>query len=161
MKILTKYPVYVNKKQIASGDFSNMSDTLPTDAFSYLDYSNGDGDAKTAAITAGIGAAAGVGTALLNRQKAPLTEVEMKCGKMPKVGKKRKQEWRNCASNVQPTIDASASRLAPPTFVPSVIPPPEPPKSNKNLIIGVSVVAVLVVAGYLLYKNTGTKTATK
>jgi hypothetical protein len=158
MKILTKYPVYLNKKKIASDDFSNMSDTLPTDPFSYLDYSNNDG--KAAAITAGIGAAAGIGTALLNKPKAPLTDIEMKCGKMPKVGRKRKQNWRDCAAKYQTPAGADVSRLAAPTFVPPVLPPTPPAddKKNRNIIIGVSIAAVVLVGGFLLYSKYG-KTA--
>jgi hypothetical protein len=161
MKVLTKYPVYINKKKISNADFYyNADDTLPTDPFSYADdYSNNDG--KAAAITAGIGAAATLGAALAARQKAPLSEAENKCGKRPKIGKKRKQRWQDCADKFNQ--QSESGRMMNPALMnpaPPVVtlPPPPPPKKNTMLYVGLGVVALAVV-GYFVYKSR-TKTAT-
>lgn len=157
MKVLTKYPVYINKKKISNADFYyNADDTLPTDAFSYADEAG-----KAAAITAGVGAAATLGAALASRQKAPLSEVENKCGKRPKIGKKKKAQWQECANKF--SSSESQNRMMNPDLMnpaPPVVtsPPPPSPKNNTMLYVGLGVVALAVV-GYFVYKSR-TKTAT-
>lgn len=60
-------------------------------------YSGGDGNAgKAALLTTGIGGAVALGTALIGKNKQ-LTDVEQKCGKRPKIGRKKKEAWQKCA----------------------------------------------------------------
>jgi hypothetical protein len=159
MKVLTKYPVYINKKKISNADFYyNADDTLPTDPFSYADEAG-----KAAAITAGVGAAATLGAALASRQKAPLSEVENKCGKRPKIGKKKKAQWQECANKF--SSSESQNRMINPALIPSLPSTPVTPvatttdtNKNKMLYVGLGVVALAVV-GYFVYKSR-TKTAT-
>jgi hypothetical protein len=146
MKVITKYPVYVNKKKVATDDFSNLDDTLPTDPFSFA-----EGD-KQELIKQGVGAAASIGTALLNKPKQ-FSEVENKCGKRPKAGRERKRQWDECAKNFASQSSASV--------IPPVMIPPSPTKDKKNntlIYVGLGVVALGVV-GYLIYKNNNVVTA--
>jgi len=154
MKVLTKYPVYINKRKVSNADFyMNADDTLPTDPFSYTEGpSQGINPDKAQAIAAGVGAAAQIGTALLNRPKT-LSEVEMKCGKRPRVGKKKKAFWDDCAKNFSQSV-ADSSRMMNPALQPPVVtaPPPPPPKDNKTLYIILGVLAVGVV-GFFAYNK--------
>lgn len=157
MKVLTRYPVYINREKVSGADlYYNADDTLPGDAFSYLDDAG-----KAAAVTAGLGAASTLGAALASRQKAPLSEVEMKCGKRPKVGKKKKQAWRECSNKFADS--QSQSRMMNPDLLPPTTPVSPTTTTttdagkNKMLYIGLGVVAVALI-GFFVYKSR-TKTA--
>jgi len=60
------------------------------------EYSNLDDAAKAGLLTAGVGGAVALGTALIGRQRTA-TDIEQVCGKKPKVGKKKKEAWQKCA----------------------------------------------------------------
>lgn len=55
-------------------------------------------DNQKAAIAAGLTTAAGIGTALAQRGRRELSDIEKKCGKRPK-NKAKLAEWQKCVDN--------------------------------------------------------------
>lgn len=108
-------------------------------------YSNGDGDnkaAKLGAVTAGIGALAGVGSALANRGRRPLSDIETKCGKKPLLGfTKKGKAWAECSKGMS---------SAPIQQTPQVQVTPPPPKKNTMLYVGIGV-GVIALVGLVIY----------
>jgi len=108
-------------------------------------YSNADGDnkaAKLGAVTAGIGALAGVGAALANRGRKPLSEIEMKCGKKPKLGfTKKGKAWAECSKGMS---------SAPVQQTPQAQVTPPPPKKKIMLYVGIGV-GVIALVGLVIY----------
>jgi hypothetical protein len=110
-----------------------------------IEYSNVDAG-KAALATAGIGAAAALGSGLLSRQKT-LSEVEQKCGKRPAFKGKKRDAWQKCVDKANqptsaqmPTINTQGNSKKP---------------MNKNLklglIIGGSLLGVALI-GLVIYK---------
>jgi hypothetical protein len=105
------------------------------------EYSNVDDETKKALITAGVGSAAAIGTALASRQKQ-LSAVEQSCGKRPKIGKRKKQAWQECVNRTLP-------QQRPITQTPQM---PEAKKDNKMLyIVGGSILGLGLIT-LLIYK---------
>jgi flagellar biosynthesis/type III secretory pathway M-ring protein FliF/YscJ len=76
----------------------------------YERYYNLDDNQKAAIGAAATGAVA-IGTALAQRGRRELSEVEQRCGKKPR-GKKAKEQWEKCAltpqtTNQTPPIDTT------------------------------------------------------
>ena len=120
-------------------------------------YSNLDDAAKTDLIKAGVGTAATIAGALVVKGKAPLSEIEMKCGKKPKLGKKKKQAWQDC-------VNKSAVPVAPVATQPSVYQTPPPPAAenkNKTLIYVGVIVVVFAIAGVVIWKMKSKKGGVK
>lgn len=108
-------------------------------------YSNADGDnkaAKLGAVTAGIGALAGIGAALANRGRRPLSEIEMKCGKKPMLRfTKKGKAWAECSKGMS---------SAPVQQTPQAQVTPQPPKKNTMLYVGIGV-GVIALVGLVIY----------
>lgn len=105
-------------------------------------YSNGDGDGagKAAALTAGIGAVAGIGAALANRQQRPLSDIETKCGKKPMFGFTQKgKAWAECSKGTAPTQQTLQTQVTPP-----------PPKKKTMLYVGIGI-GVIALVGLVIY----------
>jgi hypothetical protein len=104
------------------------------------EYSNVDDETKKALITAGVGGAAAIGSALASRQKQ-LSAVEQSCGKRPRIGRRKKQAWQECVNRTLP-------QQRPITQAPQ----PTQPKDNKMLyIVGGSIVGLGLIT-LLIFK---------
>jgi hypothetical protein len=103
------------------------------------DFSNVDDDTKKALISAGVGGAAVIGSALASKQRQ-LTAVEQSCGKRPRIGRRKKEAWQECANKTLP-------QQRPITQTPQ---PNQPIKDNKMLyivggsIIGLGLITLLI-----------------
>jgi len=90
-------------------------------------------------VAAGIGAAGAVGTGLANRQKRPLSAIEMKCGKKPLLGfTKKGKAWKDCSSK---TMNNAAQQEQLTT---------QPKKSKTILYVGIAV-GVVALVGLVIY----------
>ena len=102
------------------------------------DFSNIDDDTKKALISAGVGGAAVIGSALASKQRQ-LTAVEQSCGKRPRIGRRKKEAWQECANRTLP-------QQRPITQTPQ----PTQQKDNKMLyivggsIIGLGLITLLI-----------------
>jgi hypothetical protein len=104
------------------------------------EYSNVDDETKKALITAGVGGAAAIGSALASRQKQ-LSAVEQSCGKRPRIGRRKKQAWQECVNRTLP-------QQRPITQIPQ----PTQQKDNKMLyIVGGSIVGLGLIT-LLIFK---------
>ena len=104
------------------------------------DFSNVDDDTKKALISAGVGGAAVIGSALASKQRQ-LTAVEQACGKKPLVGKGKKQAWQECVNRTLPQQRPIAQT-----------PQPTQQKDNKMLyIVGGSIVGLGLIT-LLIFK---------
>ena len=97
------------------------------------------------AIATGVAAVTTLGSAALSRPKT-FTEVEQKCGKRPKFGKKRKAEWQKCAASQGSQGDQTAQN--------GQVNNKKPMSKNLKvgLIIGSSLLVVAVI-GFIIYKR--------
>lgn len=101
------------------------------------EYSNLDDAGKVALATAGIGGA----VALATKPKRQLTAIEQVCGKQPKIGRKKKEAWQQCANNFNK-----------PKEVPTPAREDTNKKDNKMLyIIGGSILGLGIIA-FTIYK---------
>jgi hypothetical protein len=102
------------------------------------EYSNVDDETKKALISAGVGGAAVIGSALASRQRQ-LSSAEQSCGKRPRIGKRKKQAWQECVNRTLP-------QQRPITQAPQ----PTQQKDNKMLyivggsIIGLGLITLLI-----------------
>ena len=103
----------------------------------YERYYNLD-DAQKAAIGTAAAGALAIGTALAQRAPGELSEVEKRCGKKGRRGKKAGEQWDKCASqqpntNTAPPLDKTK----------------EPNSMSKNtkiaLIVGGSLLGLVVI----------------
>jgi hypothetical protein len=102
------------------------------------EYSNVDDDTKKALITAGVGGATALGTALVSKQRQ-LTAVEQACGKRPRIGRRKKQAWQECVNRTLPQQKPITQA-------------PQPTKDNKMLyIVGGSIIGLGLIT-LLIYK---------
>jgi hypothetical protein len=102
-------------------------------------------DDQKAAIGAAATGAIALGTALAQRGRKELSEVEQRCGKKPR-GKKAKQEWQKCASNQSTTTTTTTSNN---TQQPNVI-----SKNTKiALIAGGSLLVITVITLIILKRR--------
>jgi len=113
-----------------------------------IEFSNNDGKGS-AIVTAGLGAAATIGTALAGRQKT-FTEVEQKCGKRPGALalKSKKNAWNDCAKQFAQTSTIPTSTVT------TITDTPPQKKLVPTWVWVVSGVAVLGVVGLIIYKTT-------
>ena len=103
------------------------------------------------AIATGVAAVTTLGSAALSRPKT-FTEVEQKCGKRPKIGKKRKAEWQKCAASISSqTVQGSQGGQ---TTQLGQVNDKKPMSKNlkMGLIIGSSLLVVAVI-GFVIYKR--------
>lgn len=107
----------------------------------YYNAGGGDAAAKAGLITAGIGAAATLGSSLASRQKRPLSDIEQRCGKKPVFGFTQKgKDWKKCAESG--TLPAAP------------ITTPTQSKSNtKWILIGLGALVLLGGTVYLIRRN--------
>jgi len=106
------------------------------------EYSNLDDAAKAGLLTAGVGGAVALGTALIGRQRTA-TDIEQVCGKKPKLGKKKKEAWQKCAdSNSGGGTKAQDTNATPP--------PPPPQGMSKGAKVGLAI-GGLVVVGLVIF----------
>jgi len=89
-------------------------------------------------LQAGVGAITGLGSALAQRDRRALSEVEQKCGKKPLFGRAR-QQWQQCVNSVNETAARKAEQSE------------RSAKTENNLLIIGSVGGVLVVIGLVVY----------
>ena len=89
-----------------------------------------------------------LGTALIGRQRT-YTDVEQKCGKKPKVGKKAIETWNKCASS------ADLTPAGAPTYTTDDNKPPvkEPMKLGVKIGIAVGGLAVVGLVIFLVMKK--------
>lgn len=93
-------------------------------------------DTQKAAIGAGLTTAAGIGTALVQRGRRELSDIEKKCGKRPK-NKAKLAEWQKCvdSSNKNAEINNKTTEVKE-TWV----------KKNKNvLLIGGGILTLAII----------------
>ena len=158
MKVITNNPVIVNGTNFSNDDlaYSGKDFEYTSDDF----YSNGEGegeaagmssDSKAAIAQAGQAVVGNLVTALATRPKKPLSDAEQRCGKKPKVGKKKIADWKKCAN--------SAPAAAP--VLPILPPTAEDTKKpmSKGLKIGLIAGSVVLVAiiGFVIYKKSKKK----
>lgn len=123
MRILTSYPIY----------YANQQDS----------YSNLDDDTKKALVGTGIATAGGLALALANKQRQPRTDAEQKCGKKPWFGRAKKQAWQDCVSGKS---NSSSSRTSGDSKSSGS-------KMSKNTMIGIAVVGVILIGGFIYMKR--------
>jgi hypothetical protein len=124
MKVITSYPVYIDKQRKSPNDY----------------YLNAD-DAEKDYAKQGIAAAQGLITGLINKPKREYTDAEQKCGKKPIFGKKKKAAWDKCVENTNKSAKSSggsANKNAPEQ------------KSKTLLYVGIGV-GVLALVGVVIY----------
>jgi hypothetical protein len=125
MKVITSYPVYIDKQKKSPNDY----------------YLNNDGDAEKDYAKQGIAAAQNLLTGLINKPKREYTDAEQKCGKKPVFGKKKKAAWNKCvetANKPAKTSGGGANQNAPEQ------------KSKTLLYVGIGV-GVLALVGVVIY----------
>jgi len=110
----------------------------------YERYYNLDDDQKAAIGAAATGAIA-LGTALAQRGRRELSEVEQRCGKKPK-GKKAKQDWEKCAAS-QPNTNT------PPTTNNTQQPSAMSKNTKIALIAGGSLLVITVITLIVLKRK--------
>lgn len=127
MKVITSYPIYV--------DNGNLKDY----------YSNIDSEKAGQIATgtvAGLGAVAGLATALKSQPKSGIKQA---CGRRPLFGKARKKAWQDCADKY------NAPQVAPaPVSVETVVSEQSKPMS-KNLKIGLIAGGSLLLVGIIIF----------
>lgn len=138
MKVITRNPIIIDSENSYLESFSNLPDD-----------ENLSSDNKTALLETGKQVVGGLVTALAQKQPRQLSEIEQKCGKRPKIGKKKKEQWQKCVDAENALKLASANRI---------------PNSNDNtkkpmsknlkigLIVGGSVLALTII-GLVIYKT--------
>jgi hypothetical protein len=99
-------------------------------------------------LSAGTDIFTQLGTALIGRQRT-YTDVEQKCGKKPKVGKKAIEAWNKCASSADLTPTGA------PTYTTDENKPPvkEPMKLGVKIGIAVGGLAVVGLVIFLVMKS--------
>tara|TARA_R110000868_G_scaffold188012_1_gene430775 strand:+ start:1120 stop:1458 length:339 start_codon:yes stop_codon:yes gene_type:complete len=98
-------------------------------------YSNVDANV----VAAGLGAVGSLGAGLANRQRRPLSAIEMKCGKKPLLGfTKKGKAWKDCSSKEMNNV-AQQEQLA-----------TQPKKSKTILYVGIAV-GVVALVGLVIY----------
>lgn len=155
MKVITSNPVIIDGNNLSNDELYSYDDDF---------YSNGNGDeitpaeptegtgmsasAKDAFLQSGQAVVGGLVTALATKPKRPLSEVEQRCGKKPKVGKKKKAEWQKCANS------ASAPQM-PVQPIPAPTADDTKKPMSKGLKIGLIAGSVVLVAiiGFVIYKK--------
>jgi hypothetical protein len=114
----------------------------------YERYYNLDDAQKAALGTAATGAVA-IATALAQRPRKELSEVEKRCGKKGRRGKKAAAEWEKCAAS-QPNTNTNTTQT-PPTN------DPKPAAMSKNtkiaLIAGGSLLVITVITLIVLKRK--------
>jgi hypothetical protein len=101
------------------------------------EYSNVEDAGKKALIGTAIAGAAAIAPSLLQRQR-PLSQIEQVCGKKPKLGRRKKEAWQDCANRSLPQPKQPETQT--------------PKKDNKMLyIVGGSILGLGLI-GLLIYK---------
>ena len=104
-------------------------------------------DYQKAAIGTAAAGAVAIGTALAQRPRKELSEVEKRCGKKGRRGKKAAAEWEKCAAS-QPNTNTTQT---PPTN------DPKPSAMSKNtkiaLIAGGSLLVITVITLIVLKRK--------
>jgi hypothetical protein len=104
-------------------------------------------DYQKAAIGTAAAGAVAIGTALAQRPRKELSEVEKRCGKKGRRGKKAAAEWEKCAAS-QPNTNTTPT---PPTN------DPKPSAMSKNtkiaLIAGGSLLVITVITLIVLKRK--------
>lgn len=124
MKVITSYPVYIDKQKKSPNDY-------------YLNLT----DAEKEDAKQGIAAAQNLLTGFINKPKREYTEAEQKCGKKPVFGKKKKAAWNKCvetANKPAKTSGGDANQNAPEQ------------RSKTLLYVGIGV-GVLALVGVVIY----------
>lgn len=85
-------------------------------------------------------------------RKAKKRELKDVCGRRP-VLKKNRASWDRCVANYNSQMTSVSTRSSS-EDAPIVVTPPTPPaNNNKKILIYVGIGAVVLVAGYFLYKK--------
>lgn len=101
-------------------------------------------DNQKAAVAAGLTTAAGIGTALAQRGRRELSDIEKKCGKRPR-NKAKLAEWQKCVDSSTTTSNQNnkTTEVKESWF-----------KKNKNvLLIGGGILAIGIITLVVLKKR--------
>jgi len=107
MRIITDKPIIVQGVNQTSSNASGDTSNKPVSFLqAYSGEINQGGSTNKGinpdVLNAGTNVLGQLGTALIGRQRT-YTDVEQKCGKKPKVGKKKIEAWNKCASGADLT----------------------------------------------------------
>lgn len=112
-------------------------------------YSNIDDDTKKALVGTGIATGGALIAGLASKGRKQLTDIEQKCGKRPKFGKAKKQQYNDCIAKANaPAVDNTAMNM------PSQTQPEKTGMSkNTKIAIGAGIAVVLVIVAIVIIKK--------
>jgi hypothetical protein len=126
MKVITSYPIYLNNKQVEGSNF----------------YLNADAEQIGKIATEGLGAVAGIATAINSQPKSGIKQA---CGRKPLFGKAKKKAWQDCVDKY------NAPQVAPVPVPVAPIVSEESKPMSKNLKMGLIIGGGLLLVGIIIF----------
>lgn len=155
---IVNYPSEDVQNEVFSNIVNYPSEDVQNEVFSGQDgETTRKIDAQKASDTiSSVGSAVGsvVGTVQAFQdpaKKEKRRELKDVCGRKPLL-KKNRDEWNKCVSNYNAQIASASTRSASAT-TPVSVPPTPPANNNKKILLYVGIGAVVLVAGYMIYKK--------